>query len=210
MSQRTEHPCVLGSRCPQVLGSVRKHVNEHPGVFYVCPRPRDTSSRTGKARVPFHSVWFCGGFATESARRRAVRALRPARRSGSLEVFRSTAMLRKRGARGRTSGRIDPNRVNPSGGAGAGMAPYGCAHVEADRSEVLTRRFAPPPGDVRSHLSCCDAPDAAPATGGARVGVRAGATRGRGGEAERVRERRPPSGRRTSGFFFRTGRYYDV
>ena len=67
-------------------------------VFYVCPRPRDTSSRTGKARVPFHSVWFCGGFATESARRMAVRALRPARRSGSLEVFRSTAMLRKRGA----------------------------------------------------------------------------------------------------------------
>jgi len=30
--------------------------------------------------------------------------------------------------------------MNPSGGAGAGMAPYGCAHVEADRSEVLTRR----------------------------------------------------------------------
>ena len=98
---RTEHPCVLGSGCPQVLGSVRKHVNEHPGVFYVCPTARYEFSHpesTGKARAPFHSVWFCGGFATESARRRAVRALRPARRGGKLEVFRSAAMLRKRGA----------------------------------------------------------------------------------------------------------------
>ena len=79
----------------------RRLLERRAGVFYVCPTARYEFSHpesTGKARAPFHSVWFCGGFATESARRRAVRALRPARRGGKLEVFRSAAMLRKRGA----------------------------------------------------------------------------------------------------------------
>ena len=31
-SIRTEHPCVLGSGCPQVRGSARMHVDEHPHV----------------------------------------------------------------------------------------------------------------------------------------------------------------------------------
>jgi hypothetical protein len=89
------------ARCQKRPRRARRLLERRAGVFYVCPTARYEFSHpesTGKARAPFHSVWFCGGFATESARRRAVRALRPARRSGSLEVFRSTAMLRKRGA----------------------------------------------------------------------------------------------------------------
>lgn len=70
------------------------------GVFYVAPSHKYAyahAQATGHVASPFHSVWFCGGWPSEHARREAVAALRPARDAGELEVFRSAAMLQRRG-----------------------------------------------------------------------------------------------------------------
>lgn len=70
------------------------------GVFYVSPRERYTFAHpqeTGHATSPFHAVWFCGGWQGHAARRKAMRALRPARKAGTIEVFRDAAMLQRRG-----------------------------------------------------------------------------------------------------------------
>lgn len=69
------------------------------GICYICPSSRYEFSHpqsTGKAASPFHAIWFCGGFETPAARREAVAGLSPARKSGSVELFRSNSMLRKR------------------------------------------------------------------------------------------------------------------
>ena len=79
----------------------RRGRERRAGVFYICPTRRYAFSHpegTGHATSPFHAVWFCGGWPTEGARRRAQRALREARRAGRVEVFRRVKMLRKRGA----------------------------------------------------------------------------------------------------------------
>ena len=71
------------------------------GVFYLSPKARyayEHPQAVGHAAAPFHSVWFCGGWPTHDARKAAMRALRPARRGGELEVFRDGAMLQRRGA----------------------------------------------------------------------------------------------------------------
>ena len=52
---------------------------------------------TGHAASPFHAVWFVGGWATDAECRRAIKALRPLRRDGTVEVFRSPSMLQRRG-----------------------------------------------------------------------------------------------------------------
>ena len=72
------------------------------GVFYVSPRARYTfthAQATGHAESPFHAVWFCGGFACEADRRRAMRAMRALRKGATarLEIFRSGGMLQRRG-----------------------------------------------------------------------------------------------------------------
>jgi hypothetical protein len=70
------------------------------GIFYVSPAVRYNFSHpqaTGHATSPFHAVWFCGGWASDKDRRRAMRSLRPLRRSGQIECFRSAKMLQRRG-----------------------------------------------------------------------------------------------------------------
>ena len=81
-------------------GAATGVLERRAGVFYLCPRQRYDfvhPEGTGHERAPFHAVWFCGGWPTDKARRRAMRALRPARRRGAVEVFRSASMLSKRG-----------------------------------------------------------------------------------------------------------------
>lgn len=70
------------------------------GVFYISPAVRYSFSHpqaTGHATSPFHAVWFCGGWACDVDRRRAMRSLRPLRKSGQIECFRSAQMLVRRG-----------------------------------------------------------------------------------------------------------------
>jgi hypothetical protein len=70
------------------------------GVFYVCPRERYGFAHpqaTGHAESPFHAVWYCGGWPTDQARRKAMRALKRFRTEGRVEVFRSAGMMKKRG-----------------------------------------------------------------------------------------------------------------
>ena len=71
-------------------------------MFYVCPAAGgpyqfDHAEATQRSACPFFGAWFCGGFATERERRRAMAALKPGRRAGEIETFRSTATMRKRG-----------------------------------------------------------------------------------------------------------------
>lgn len=73
---------------------------ERAGIFYVSPASRYSFSHpqsTGHADSPFHAIWFCGGWASDKERRRAMRALKPLRQSGRVECFRSAAMLKRRG-----------------------------------------------------------------------------------------------------------------
>ena len=70
------------------------------GVFYISPCERYAFAHpqeTGHATCPFHAVWCCGGWATEQQRKQAVRALRPLRRQGRVELFRDAAMMQRRG-----------------------------------------------------------------------------------------------------------------
>ena len=70
------------------------------GVFYISPCERYAFAHpqeTGHATCPFHAVWCCGGWATERQRKQAVRALRPLRRQGRVELFRDAAMMQRRG-----------------------------------------------------------------------------------------------------------------
>jgi hypothetical protein len=61
---------------------------------------------------PFFGIWFCGGWALDEDQQLAIAALKDQRAGSggggsSLEVFRSAAMLKKRGhfeARGLTKG----------------------------------------------------------------------------------------------------------
>merc|ERR1740124_946201 len=70
------------------------------GIFYVSPCERYTFAHpqeTGHTTCPFHAVWCCGGWHTERQRKEAVRALRPLRREGRVELFRDAAMMQRRG-----------------------------------------------------------------------------------------------------------------
>ena len=84
-----------------LLGLVaRISAEERAGIFYVSPASRYSFSHpqsTGHADSPFHAIWFCGGWASDKERRRAMRALKPLRQSGRVECFRSAAMLKRRG-----------------------------------------------------------------------------------------------------------------
>jgi len=70
------------------------------GVFYISPSERYSFAHpqaTGHAASPFHAIWYCGGWPTEADRAEAMSTLKPLRRAGKLEVFRSADMLQKRG-----------------------------------------------------------------------------------------------------------------
>ena len=53
--------------------------------------------KTGHATPPFSTIWFCGGWAGDRERRKAVRGLKSLRASRRIEVFRRASMLRRRG-----------------------------------------------------------------------------------------------------------------
>ena len=79
----------------------RRAVERRAGVFYVSPCEAYHFAHpeaTGRATSPFHGVWFCGGFGARELRA-ALRALKKLRRRSprAIEVFRSAAMLQKRG-----------------------------------------------------------------------------------------------------------------
>ena len=83
------------------------------GVFYVCPGVGgsgrgeayqfDHAEGTQRGECPFFGAWFCGGWVDDGDRRRAMASLKAARRhregaeGGKVEVFRSTATMRRRG-----------------------------------------------------------------------------------------------------------------
>ena len=77
-----------------------RKLEQRAGVFYVSPCARYAFTHpeaTGHASSPFHSVWFCGGWPSKAQRREALAALRPLRAKRTVEVFRDSAMLQKRG-----------------------------------------------------------------------------------------------------------------
>ena len=71
------------------------------GVFYLSPTERYSFTHpqaTGSADAPFHSIWFAGGFGPdEKAAIAALKPLRHMRPRAAVEVFRSAAMLQRRG-----------------------------------------------------------------------------------------------------------------
>ena len=78
----------------------RRVLERRAGVFYVVPREAYAyvhPEKTGHATPPFSTIWFCGGWAGDRERRKAVRGLKSLRASRRLEVFRRAAMLRRRG-----------------------------------------------------------------------------------------------------------------
>ena len=99
-SRREESSTELGKPGKPKGLRKRRRLERRAGVFYVCPRARYNyvhPDGTGHARSPFHSVWYVGGFPSESKRRRVQRSLRAARHKGDIEVFRAARMLHKRG-----------------------------------------------------------------------------------------------------------------
>ena len=78
----------------------RRVLERRAGVFYVVPREAYAyvhPEKTGHATPPFSTIWFCGGWAGDRERRKAVRGLKSLRASRRLEVFRRASMLRRRG-----------------------------------------------------------------------------------------------------------------
>lgn len=78
----------------------RRVLERRAGVFYVVPREPYAyvhPEKTGHATPPFSTIWFCGGWAGDRERRKAVRGLKSLRTTRRLEVLRRAAMLRRRG-----------------------------------------------------------------------------------------------------------------
>ena len=78
----------------------QNQIVENAGVFYVVPREPYAyvhPEKTGHATPPFSTIWFCGGWAGDRERRKAVRGLKSLRASRRIEVFRRASMLRRRG-----------------------------------------------------------------------------------------------------------------
>ena len=78
----------------------RRALERRAGVFYVVPREAYAyvhPEKTGHATPPFSTIWFCGGWAGDRERRKAVRGLKSLRASRRIEVFRRSSMLRRRG-----------------------------------------------------------------------------------------------------------------
>jgi hypothetical protein len=76
------------------------------GVFYVCPAPSrpyqfdHPQSTQRESGCPFFGAWFVGGFCFDYERQQAMAALkshRQGKRGDGVEVFRSIAMMKKRG-----------------------------------------------------------------------------------------------------------------
>jgi hypothetical protein len=78
----------------------RRVLERRAGVFYVVPREPYAyvhPEKTGHATPPFSTIWFCGGWAGDRERRKAVRGLKSLRASRRIDVFRRGEMLRRRG-----------------------------------------------------------------------------------------------------------------
>ena len=78
----------------------RRVLERRAGIFYVVPREPYAyvhPEKTGHATPPFSTIWFCGGWAGDRERRKAVRGLKSLRASRRIEVFRRASMLRRRG-----------------------------------------------------------------------------------------------------------------
>ena len=76
-----------------------KSLERQAGIFYISPIERYAFKHpqsTGHNSSPFHSIWFCGGWANKAARREALASLRELRRDRMVEVFRDAAMLQRR------------------------------------------------------------------------------------------------------------------
>ena len=79
-----------------------RDLERRAGVFYVSPCARYSFAHpeaTGHSESPFHAVWFCGGFGADLGA--AIASLKRLRRASTdeerVEVFRSGAMLQRRG-----------------------------------------------------------------------------------------------------------------
>ncbi|KAL1518629.1 hypothetical protein AB1Y20_002917 [Prymnesium parvum] len=90
---------VASQEGPDLASSPRKP-EARARITYVCPQTKYSFAHpeaTGKPTSPFHAIWFCGGWESARAQREAMAALKPARVSGKVKLFRTSAMLRKHG-----------------------------------------------------------------------------------------------------------------
>ena len=92
-----------GRACGSEVNAENGDLEKAAGVFYVCPHAAsayqfDHPQATQRSLCPFFGAWFCGGWASDSDRREAMAALKPARKAqDGIELFRSTANMRRRG-----------------------------------------------------------------------------------------------------------------
>ena len=121
---------LAAARQPLVRG--RRSLERRAGVFYVCPRRRYAfvhPEGTGHADAPFHSIWFCGGWRTNKARKRAVRALRRAARVPQAPS--ASAGVRAGGA---------ANAAEAAGAAEAGGAAAATPRIEVFRAARMLQK----------------------------------------------------------------------